>query len=187
MRRKIFANSCSSYYLLYPNAGNTTLSAFPAGFQMIAGNTNYRNFSDYAVPDIQKSLWYQPPYNTQAFLEQAALGFNCLNYAKTPEGSLYRHFMPDKSYLDANCADGIRLELMFPSCWTGENFEVKDQKSHMAYPSEVMTGECPSGFPIRLPSLFYETIWNTAAFIGQAGQFVLANGDPTGTFSLLPP
>lgn len=56
----------------------------------------------------------------------------------------------------------------------------------MAYPSEVMTGDCPSGFPIRLPSLFYETIWNTAAFIGQAGQFVLANGDPTGTFSLLP-
>jgi len=170
------------YYLLYPNAGNTTLSAFPKGFHMIAGNNNYRNFSNYAVPDIQKSLWYQSPYNTQAFLEQAALGFNCLNYAITPEGSLYRHFMPDKAYLDANCKDGLRLELMFPSCWTGDSFDIADQKAHLAYPSEVMTGDCPSGFPIRLPSLFYETIWNTAAFIGQAGQFVLSNGDPTGIY-----
>ncbi|KAE9364689.1 hypothetical protein N431DRAFT_355117 [Stipitochalara longipes BDJ] len=168
-----------AYYLLYPNAGNTTLSAFPADFRMIAGNTNQRNFT-YPVPDIQKSLWYQAPYNTQAFLEQAAVGFNCLNYQKTPEGSLYRHFLPDKAYLDANCVDGVRLELMFPSCWDGQNFDIKDQKEHVAYPSEVMTGDCPSGFPLRLPSLFYETIWNTYEFVGQAGQFVLANGDPTG-------
>ncbi|PMD37148.1 hypothetical protein L207DRAFT_71340 [Hyaloscypha variabilis F] len=168
-----------AYYLLYPNAGNTSLSAFPENFQMIAGNTNQRNFT-YPVPDIPKSNWNVAPYNTQAFLEQAALGFNCLNYAITPEGSLYRHFLPDKAYLDANCLDGLRLELMFPSCWDGQSFEIKDQKEHVAYPSEVMTGTCPSGFPIRLPSLFYETIWNTYEFVGQAGQFLVANGDPTG-------
>lgn len=147
---------------------------------MIAGNTNYRNFS-YPVPDIEKSLWYKAPFNTQTFLEQAALGFNCLNYGKTPEGSLYRHFMPDKAYLDANCVDGIRLELMFPSCWDGQDFDIKDQKKHVAYPSQVMTGDCPSGFPIRLPSLFYETIVDTYAFKGQAGSFSFANGDPSGT------
>jgi Domain of unknown function (DUF1996) len=149
---------------------------------MIAGNTNQRNFT-YVVPDIQKSLWYQSPYNTQAFKEQAAIGFNCLNYQKTPEGSLYRHFMPDKAYLDANCADGLRLELMFPSCWDGIAFEVKDQKEHLVYPELVMTGDCPQGFETRLPSLFYETIWNTNEFNGQTGQFVLSNGDPTGTYS----
>jgi hypothetical protein len=149
---------------------------------MIAGNTNQRNFT-YPVPDIQKSLWNVAPYNTQAFLEQAAIGFNCLDYSKTPEGSLYRHFLPDKAYLDANCVDGVRFELMFPSCWDGVNPTSADQKSHVAYPSEVMTGDCPKGFPIRLPSLFYETIWNTYEFIGQSGQFVISNGDPTGSCS----
>jgi len=168
-----------AYYLLYPNSDNTTLSAFPAGFHMIAGNTNQRNFS-YPVPDIQKSFWNVAPYNTQAFLEQAAIGFNCLDYSKTPEGSLYRHFLPDKAYLDANCVDGVRFELMFPSCWDGVNPTSADKKSHVAYPSQVMTGDCPDGFPIRLPSLFYETIWNTYEFAGQSGQFVISNGDPTG-------
>jgi len=146
---------------------------------MISGDTNQRNFT-YPVPDIQKSDWNVAPYNTQAFLRQAALGFNCLNYAITPEGSLYRHFLPDKAYLDANCLDGVRFELMFPSCWNGINKTSLDKKSHVAFPSEVMTGDCPNGFPIRLPSLFYETIWDTYAFNGVAGQFMIANGDPTG-------
>ncbi|KAF8848886.1 hypothetical protein BDZ45DRAFT_753337 [Acephala macrosclerotiorum] len=168
-----------AYYLLYPNSGNTSLSAFPAGFEMIAGDTNQRNFT-YPVPDIQKSDWDVAPYNTQAFLRQAALGFNCLNYAITPEGSLYRHFLPDKSYLDAHCTDGVRFELMFPSCWNGVDITSTDRKSHVAYPSEVMTGDCPSTYPERLPSLFYETIWNTYAFVGQNGTFMIANGDPTG-------
>ncbi|KAL5313621.1 hypothetical protein ACEPPN_018042 [Leptodophora sp. 'Broadleaf-Isolate-01'] len=167
-----------AYYLLYPNAGNTSLSAFPAGFEMIAGDTNQRNFT-YPVPDVEKSLWFGE-YAEQPFLRQAALGFNCLNYAKTPEGSLYRHFLPDKAYLDANCADGVRFELMFPSCWNGKDRTSKDKKSHVAYPSQVMTGDCPSGFPERLPSLFYETIWATNAFKGKSGQFIISNGDPTG-------
>ncbi|KAF8848098.1 hypothetical protein BDZ45DRAFT_698671 [Acephala macrosclerotiorum] len=168
-----------AYYLLYPNAGNTSLSAFPAGFEMIAGDTNQRNFT-YPVPDIQKSLWNVAPYNTQAFLRQAALGFNCLNYAITPEGSLYRHFLPDKAYLDAHCTDGVRFELMFPSCWNGVDRTSIDKKSHVAYPSEVMTGDCPSDFPERLPSLFYETIWDTYAFNGINGTFMIGNGDPSG-------
>ncbi|EPQ67750.1 hypothetical protein BGT96224_1694 [Blumeria graminis f. sp. tritici 96224] len=168
-----------AYYLLYPNAGNTTITSFPAGFQMIAGDTNQRNFT-YPVPDIEKSLWNSNPYNTQAFLRQAALGFNCLNYAKAPEGALYRHFLPDKAYLDSNCVDGVRFELMFPSCWNGNKDIPPNKMDHMAYPSQVMTGECPEGFQERVPSLFYEIIWNTFAFKDKQGQFVLANGDPTG-------
>jgi hypothetical protein len=168
-----------AYYLLYNNSfGDTNLYAFPTGFSMIAGETNLRNFSDYAVPDLPKSDW-TGEYTTQAFLGQAALGFNCLNYAASPEGSLYRHFLPDKAYLDANCKDGVRFELMFPSCWNGET-NAADQKSHVAYPSEVMTGTCPDSHPKRLVSLFYETIWNTAAYVGRDGEFVIANGDPTG-------
>ncbi|ESZ98205.1 hypothetical protein SBOR_1433 [Sclerotinia borealis F-4128] len=166
-----------AYYLLYGD----NVTAFPKDFTLIAGSNDLRNFSNYPVPDVDKSNWNVAPYNTQDFLRQAALGFNCLNYSAPAEGSLYRHFLPDKAYLDANCADGVRFELMFPSCWNktaGPN--PADGKSHMAYPSEVMTGTCPEGFDTRLVSLFYETIWNTAAFNTTAGEFVISNGDPTG-------
>ncbi|CAD6446809.1 bdc05db1-fbf9-4a7b-826c-2364a3f825b4 [Sclerotinia trifoliorum] len=166
-----------AYYLLYGD----NIKAFPEGFAMIAGNNELRNFSSYPVPDVDKSNWNQAPYNSQAFLRQAALGFNCLNYAAAAEGSLYRHFLPDKDYLDANCADGVRFELMFPSCWNSTaGPTAPDSKSHMAYPSEVMTGTCPEGFDTRLVSLFYETIWNTAAYKGIDGEFIISNGDPTG-------
>ncbi|RFU30740.1 hypothetical protein B7463_g5614, partial [Scytalidium lignicola] len=167
-----------SYYLLYPNSDSPNVTAFPPGFQMIAGDTYQRNFS-YPIPDVDKSNW-TGNLSSQAFLRQAAIGMNCLNYQRPPEGSLYRHFLPDKAYLDANCADGIRAELMFPSCWNGKDLDSPNHKDHVAYPNLVMTGDCPPDYPIRLVSLFYESIWNTAAFIGQDGEFVFSNGDPTG-------
>lgn len=137
--------------------------------EMIAGDTYQRNFT-YGDNDP----------TSQNGLAQKALGFNCLNYDIAAEGSLYRHFMPDKAYLDANCKDGIRAELMFPSCWNGKDVTSANKKDHVAYPSTVMDGTCPDDFPIRLPGLFYETIWNTAAFDGVDGEFVFSNGDPTG-------
>lgn len=167
-----------AYYLLYTD-GDQTIQAFPKGFQMLAGNTRLRNFTAGPVPDPPKSDWTADE-KTQSALAQKALGFNCLNYAKDPEASLYRHFLPDKSYLDANCADGLRLELMFPSCWNGKDIDSDNHRDHVAYPDLVMTGSCPDGFDKRLPSLFYETIWNTDAFVGADGEFVLSNGDPTG-------
>ncbi|PBP23627.1 WSC domain-containing protein [Diplocarpon rosae] len=167
-----------AYYLLNYSPGSTSITAFPEGFEMLAGDTNQRNFT-YPVPDVEKSLW-TGEYADQAFLRQAAIGFNCLNYQKTPEGTLYRHFLPDKAYLDANCVDGVRFELMFPSCWNGQDVTTKDKKSHVAYPSQVMAGSCPEEFPVRLPSLLYETIWATNAFAGKDGKFIISNGDPTG-------
>ena len=149
---------------------------------MLLGAAKYlaetRNFSG-TVPDPAKSDWTAGD-KTQFNLSQKALGFNCLNYAIAPEGSLYRHFLPDKDYLDANCADGIRAELMFPSCWNGKDLDATNHKDHMKYPDLVTDGVCPEGFETRTPSLFYETIWNTYAYKGVPGQFVFANGDPTG-------
>jgi len=147
---------------------------------MIAGDGNQRNFT-LPVPDPEKSLWaLDPAQSSQSGLAQKAVGFNCLNYDIDPEGALYRHFLPDKGYLDANCKDGIRAELMFPSCWNGKNVTSKNKRSHVAYPDLVTTGSCPTDFPVRLPGLFYEIIWDTHAFAGVAGEFVLSNGDPTG-------
>lgn len=147
---------------------------------MLAGDTDQRNFT-LPVPDPPKSDWaFDEGQLTQAGLAAKATGFNCLNYAATAEGSLYRHFLPDNDYLSANCLDGLRLELMFPSCWNGKDLTSANFKDHVAYPDLVMNGDCPTGFPVRLPGLFFETIWDTYAFAGKSGRFVISNGDPTG-------
>ena len=138
-----------------------------------------RNFT-CQVPEPPKSDWtgYE---TTQPALQQKALGFNCLNYKQRPEPSLGRHFLPDKVFLDNFCADGLRTEVMFPSCWDGQVFEdTADQDLHVVFPSEVMTGACPLGYNVRLPSLFYETIWSTQQFTARDGQFLFSQGDPTG-------
>jgi hypothetical protein len=163
-----------AYYLLL----GKDLKAFPEGFQMLAGDSRLRNFTG-AVPDPPTSAWTADD-KTQLSLGQKSIGFNCLNYNKAPEGSRYRHFMPTKDYMDENCANGIRAEIMFPSCWNGKDKSSDDHKSHMAYPDMIDGGECPKGYETRVPSLFYETIWNTYKFKDAAGQFVWSNGDPTG-------
>lgn len=151
---------------------------------MVAGNNAQRNFT-LPVPDPPKSLWGELGQDTQEDRQAKALGFNCLNYnnVSATEGSLYRHFLPDKAFLDANCPDGVRFELMFPSCWDGVNANTTDN-SHVAYPDLVMTGTCPDDYPIRLPSLFYETIWDTSKFVNETGEFVISNGDPLGKYFL---
>ncbi|KAL4867490.1 hypothetical protein BDV12DRAFT_171291 [Aspergillus spectabilis] len=163
-----------AYYLLY----GENVQAFPENFRMIAGDPFQRNFT-WPIPDPPKSEW-TGDQASQAALAQKALGFNCLNYAKDAEPSLGRHFLPDKAYLDEHCTDGVRFELMFPSCWNGEDADSDDHKSHVAYPSLVMDGTCPEGFESRIVSLFFETIWDTYAFKDRNGYFALSTGDPTG-------
>ncbi len=176
----------SSYYFLNKDANspNGEIKAFPAGFRMIAGDSLRRNYSiagaDVKDKDPEKSLWASLGQTTQADLEQRAVGFNCLNYHRAPEGSLVRHYLPEKSFLDENCADGVRIELMFPSCWNGKDLDSPNHRSHVAYPDLGMTGGCPPGFDVKLPGLFYETIWGTQYFAGKPGEFVLANGDVQG-------
>lgn len=151
---------------------------------MIAGDTTRRNYSvgglSYMDPDPEKSLWAFFGQTSQSDLAQRAIGFNCLNYNKAPEGTLYRHYLPEKDYLDANCVDGVRFEIMFPSCWNGKDKTSPDHKSHVAYPDLVINGKCPKGFDVKLPGLMYETIWATNHFIGVPGEFVISNGDVQG-------
>ncbi|KAI7319343.1 hypothetical protein KC340_g7869 [Hortaea werneckii] len=163
-----------AYYLYYLK----NVKAFPEGFQMVAGNDHFRNFTG-PFPDPELSSWPNDPTD-QYWLSQRALGFNCLDYSKDPEPSLYRHEMPKKDYLDANCKDGIRIELAFPSCGTGEK-DSPDHKSHVAYPSLVKEGNCPEGYDVHYPFIFFETIWATNDFAGDDGMFLLSYGDPKGT------
>lgn len=152
---------------------------------MIAGDSTRRNYSVAGLsvyePDPEKSLWAALGQTTQHDLAQRAIGFNCLHYHMVPnEPSLYRHYLPEKAFLDANCKSGLRLEVMFPSCWNGKDVTSANYKSHVAYPDLVINGGCPDGFNVKLPGLFYETIWRTDAFANVQGQFVISNGDVQG-------
>ncbi|OJJ07946.1 hypothetical protein ASPVEDRAFT_143405 [Aspergillus versicolor CBS 583.65] len=163
-----------AYYLLTGDK----VEPFPQGFRMIAGDPFRRNFT-LPVPDPPKSEWAGDAISQDA-LEQKALGFNCLNYAGQAEDSLSRHHLPEKKWLDENCPNGVRFELMFPSCWNGKDSDADDHKSHMAYPSLVNDGVCPEGFEHRTVSMMFETIWNTYAFKSRDGYFALSTGDATG-------
>ncbi|KEY63964.1 hypothetical protein S7711_08689 [Stachybotrys chartarum IBT 7711] len=167
-----------AYYLL--NGDNIT--AFPPGFRMLSGDTDRRTYTagDPSLPDTEKSLWAANNETGQDTLAQRSIGFNCLNYAMQPEATLYRHYLPDKAYLDANCKDGIRFEVMFPSCWNGIDLDTENHMAHVAFPDLVITGQCPEDFPVRTPSLLYETIWATNAYADRNGHFIIANNDVTG-------
>ncbi|KAI4155291.1 MAG: hypothetical protein LQ341_000203 [Variospora aurantia] len=157
-----------------------TVEAFPKGFQMISGSNTRRN-TTLSGPDPSKHLGPFPDENNSQ-REERAIGFNCLNYANPSlaENALSRHHLPEKSWIDSNCPDGIRLELGFPSCWNGEMDGGEEHKSHVAFPHWIKAGDCPPGFDKRLPTMLYETIVDTGKFIGKSGKFVLGNGDPTG-------
>ncbi|GAP83249.2 putative WSC domain-containing protein [Rosellinia necatrix] len=130
------------------------LIAFPKDFRMLAGNPTNRNFT-----------------NTP---EQRAVSFVCLG---TEGPATYN--MPNK-----NCPGGLRAQLIMPSCWDGRNLDSPDHKSHMAYPSGLDNGVCPSSHPKRFITLFYEVNWSVDDFknmwYGNEQPFVFSNGDPTG-------
>ncbi|KAF8243576.1 hypothetical protein K440DRAFT_656164 [Wilcoxina mikolae CBS 423.85] len=159
------------YYLLR----GENVEPFPKDLRMIAGDGRLRNFTwddsltrtQYAGAGLS---------DNQHFLGQKAIGFNCLNYKESPEGALSVNKLPQDIY----CPNGLRAELFFPSCWDGVNSDSENHRSHMAYPSVMDDGECPPTHPHRVPSLFYETIWDISPTFGNGGRLVFANGDPTG-------
>ena len=163
--------------LVYYKYYDASYRAFPPGFRMIAGHSRKRS-SDLPDTDPPTSSW-TPSDQSQDVLSARALGFNCLHYARPAEPTLGRHRFPDKSFLDANCADGLRLEIQFPSCSNGA-LDSPDHASHVAYPNLLMGGSCPDTHPVQLVSLMYETKWRTDYFAGVPGEFVLSNGDATG-------
>lgn len=144
---------------------------------MVSGDGRQRNFT-LPEPVPEKSLWKEEDM-TQLALAQKSLGFNCLHYEKSAEQALIRYSLPEKSIVDT-CYSGLRLEIQFPSCWNGKDLDTPNHKDHVKFPSLLKTGECPPGFEIRLPVLFYETIYAVADFIKHEGEYILSNGDPTG-------
>ncbi|KAH7104736.1 hypothetical protein BKA62DRAFT_819875 [Auriculariales sp. MPI-PUGE-AT-0066] len=102
---------------------------------------------------------------------QRAVTFNCLDYGNTTGAAGEGHGFPKR-----NCPSGLRTQPLDSS----------NHRGHVAYPDGIDNGQCPDSHPVRLVSIFYEFVYDTAAFefwdggsadIGQP--FVLATGDPT--------
>lgn len=145
---------------------------------MIAGNAAKRKFFG-PLPMPPMAEWKDSDRTQQSLMEKS-IGFNCLASTDgVQEGSLERNQWPDRAKLET-CAHGIRVELQFPSCWNGD-LDSENHTSHVAYPYLLRDGDCPDGFNTRLPTLLYETIYDTYKFKGTPGQFVFAQGDHTGT------
>lgn len=151
---------------------------------MISGDTTLRNYTG-PFPDASVDHWTS---YSQETLGQMALGFNCLSIDGHHEDTLYRHFMPDNKKI-ATCDGGLRLELAFPSCNDGRD-DSPNHKDHMAFSYGIQrVGDCPDSHnKRRFPTVMFETNWNTQKFIGSDGniidgEFVISNGDPTGTYS----
>ncbi|KAM0321384.1 hypothetical protein ACHAQA_010148 [Verticillium albo-atrum] len=126
------------------------LLAFPPGFQMLAGDPHLRSFG-----------------NT---LEQRAISYVCLGVS----GPETHEFPPH------NCPNGLRVQVIFPSCWDGHNLDSPNHKSHVAYPSLVDNGVCPESHPKRFITLFYEVTFQIDDFkerwYNDTPPFVYSNG-----------
>lgn len=146
---------------------------------MVSGDTDKRTWTGpWPVPE--ESLW-GPEDMTQDALQAKAMGFNCMNYEPGKNEPTFAFpYLRNKDFLDQNCINGVRAEIVFPSCWDGKNLDSDDHKSHVAFPTLIQDGVCPETHPVYFPIMFFETIWNTQDFKDDKGQFVLANGDPTG-------
>ena len=146
--------------------------------KMISGNPFRRNMT---IPRPDPPRPWTGEDATQDALRQKAIGFNCLNYGGTPEGTLERHYLPDKNFLETKCPDGIRAEVLFPTCWDGVQLTSEDLTSHLAYgDAGANGGSCPKGYDTVIMQLLFETIYPTTNHVGRAGYFVFSNGDPTG-------
>lgn len=137
---------------------------------MLAGNPRLRSFN-----------------NT---LEQRAISYVCLGNSGPQTNG----------FPNRNCPSGLRLQIVFPSCWDGVNLDSPDHRSHMSYPDRVDNGKCPPSHPKRfatygvptiqyaphsrfanaLVSLFYEVTFTVNDFkdswYGDSQPFVLSNG-----------
>ncbi|OTB07048.1 hypothetical protein M426DRAFT_318416 [Hypoxylon sp. CI-4A] len=146
-----------------PSYGGGSVTAFKPGFRMIVGNPTYRTAEEAA--------------------KYRQLTFTCLETILTRTGETVD--FPKKA-----CKAGIMVNTRFPTCWDGKNLDTADHSSHVAYPSSgtfESNGPCPSTHPVKIPQLFYETIFDTRAFNNPndwpedgSQPFVWSFGDATG-------
>ncbi|GAA5885453.1 hypothetical protein JCM16303_005208 [Sporobolomyces ruberrimus] len=152
------------YYMQHSHTSDESpFQAFPKDFRMLVGNPYTRSYDSGS-------------------LMAKGIGWNCLGGERLDEGKTKNPWFPT-----VNCADSLRAEIMFPSCWDGEDTDSSNHISHMAFPDGDEHGPCPSSHPKRLVTIFYEIWWSTDSFkndwkeaMNSSQPFVLSTGDPLG-------
>jgi hypothetical protein len=102
----------------------TVLHPFPAGLELVAGN------SAAAQPQSTKVVYWTCWMRSGRFSSIPSCPSKPLGF----DGR--------KSYLT--------LHVVFPDCWDGVHLDSKDHKSHMAYSDY---GTCPASHPVQVPGL----------------------------------
>ncbi|RYN32842.1 hypothetical protein AA0113_g2373 [Alternaria arborescens] len=146
-------------YYIPPYDGVSNVTAFKPGFRMLAGNPLLRNTTGESRGICHRCIYK----NAQPFG-----GAPCTEEDTT--------FLPTRM-----CEGGIRTQVTFPTCWDGVNLDSPDHQSHVAYAEipyepyvaplathpytpEQQRGKCPEGFPIMLPQVMYEVMFDTTPF-----------------------
>lgn len=175
------------YYIQPPDL--SPVVAFRPGFRMISGNPMLRQSrtSPVAGPAIDPQ---SPEAWSSSFRCWETPGFFDISNSFAPGAGPYDTVhLPKKP-----CPYGIRANIFFPSCWDGVTLDPPDHSSHVTYlkgtvnPQRgifLQSGTCPPSHPVRIPLVFYETVWDTAQFThlwpkDGSQPFVLSMGYPTG-------
>lgn len=147
---QVNGNSFIIYYKLITERGEKldnsqtweNIAAFPEDFKMLASETLIKEKSDTSPNVFDKPVSYK-----------------CLQYGDEMDTAGF-------PINPALCAGGLRTQLTFPSCWDGIRSDSEDHSSHVAYPTGSWAGSpCPASHPVRIPTLFYEVIYNTASML----------------------
>lgn len=99
------------------------LRAFPAGLEMVAGDSHARAQQPTSV-----------------------VSFSCGDGAL--EGVAHVAAVP--TCPTATGAKSLNLNVRFPDCWDGKRLDSPDHQSHMAYSAR---GACPASHPVAVPSI----------------------------------
>jgi hypothetical protein len=163
------------YYFSYSDK----TQAFPEGFHMVVGNPGRRAWDEpvinqpwtYPIDDPQK----------QENLAKESIGFLCIEYQDL--GTFQRKVMFTREEMD-KCTGGFQANIATRGCWNGqESPPSPHDMSHLAYSGLVLDGPCPPTHPIRLPTLLFETTYETQKFRGVPGYYMFNTGDKEGIMS----
>ncbi|KAE8853759.1 hypothetical protein HRS9122_00751 [Pyrenophora teres f. teres] len=148
-------------YYKYGDGNNwANVTAYPPGFNMIAGQPNRRTDSE----------------------NPAGVRWGC----HEPDGSSNPVFANGYPKGFSTCKYGFASEVTYPSCWNGQQMDPKNPNAHMAYPNGnagIGIENCPTTHrAARFPTLFIEYWWDVSSFKFGPNEapWVLSNGDPTG-------
>lgn len=129
-------------HIYYRNVSSGQVTAFPAGFRMIAGNA-----MSMTAQSLNVTAWTCGPQSGIA-----------------PTSTLPT--CPDAT------TNGLRLRVTFPSCWDGTSLDSADHKSHMAYPvAGVCDSTHPVATPQITIVYHYPSAGGTGVALASGGSF----------------